>query len=101
VEAVRTVASGKPYLSASIAQDLALKSLAAEASRADDLSAREFEVLRLLVQGVSVRDIAAQLGLTHKTVANHQSIIRQKLGAETAVQLLHAAARLGIETRSA
>lgn len=100
VEAVRTVAGGKHYLTASIAQDLALKGLAAEASRADDLSAREFEVLRLLVQGVSVRDIATHLGLTTKTVANHQSMIRQKLGVGTAVQLLHAAARLGLETRS-
>jgi DNA-binding CsgD family transcriptional regulator len=43
-----------------------------------------------------LRDIAGQLGLTPKTVANHQSILRQKLGAETAVQLLQAAARLGI-----
>ena len=100
VEAVRTVAGGKPYLTPSIAQDLALKSLAAEASRADELSAREFEVLRLLVQGISVRDIASQLGLPTKTVANHQSIIRQKLGVETAVQLLHAAERLGIGSRS-
>ena len=47
-----------------------------------------------------LRDIAHQLGLTTKTVANHQSILRQKLGAETALQLLQAAARLGIVTQS-
>lgn len=96
VEAVRTVAAGKPYLTPGIAQDLAMKSLATEAARADELSSREFEVLRLLVQGVALRDIATQLSLSAKTVANLQSMIRQKLGAETAVQLLHAAARLGI-----
>ncbi len=97
VEAVRTVASGKMYLTPSLAQELALRSLSPEPPRGDELSAREFEVLRLLVQGVPVRDIATRLGLTAKTVANHQSLIRQKLGAETAVQLLRAAARLGIE----
>ncbi|MET0291979.1 MAG: response regulator transcription factor, partial [Steroidobacteraceae bacterium] len=42
VEAVRTVASGKPYLTPSVAQALALKSLAAETSSASALSAREF-----------------------------------------------------------
>jgi len=97
VEAVRTVAAGRMYLTPSIAQDLAVRSLSPEPPRGDELSAREFEVLRLLVQGVSVRDIATRLGLTTKTVANLQSLIRQKLGAETAVQLLNAAARLGIE----
>jgi two-component system invasion response regulator UvrY len=96
VEAVRTVAAGKPYLTPGIAQDLALKSLASEAARADELSSREFEVLRLLVQGMALRDIATQLSLSTKTVANLQSMIRQKLGVETAVQLLNAAARLGI-----
>jgi DNA-binding CsgD family transcriptional regulator len=60
------------------------------------LSPREFEVLRLLVDGRPVAEIARSLGLTAKTVANHQSALRQKLGAGTAVQLLQAAARLGL-----
>ena len=64
---------------------------------ADGLSAREFEVLSLLARGLSVKDIAESLGLNSKTVANHQSAIRQKLGAETAVQLLRAAEKLGLE----
>jgi hypothetical protein len=51
------------------------------------LSPREFEVLRLLVQGGSLHDFA---------VANHQSLIRQKLGVDPAVKPLQAAARLGI-----
>lgn len=97
VDAVRTVAGGKAWLSPAMAQDLALRSLAAEPGRGEELSAREFEVLRLLVAGQGVREVATSLGLTPKTVANHQSAIRQKLGAETALQLLQAAARLGIE----
>jgi len=97
VEAVLTVARGKHYLGAEIAQALALRSSVTEAASADALSAREFEILRLLVQGEAIKDIAKTLGLTPKTVANHQSAIKQKLGADSAVQLLRIASRLGLD----
>jgi DNA-binding NarL/FixJ family response regulator len=96
VEAVLTVARGEPYLVGRVAQELALRNVAEEQDAAGRLSPREFEVLRMLVAGRPLPDIARSLGLTAKTVANHQSILRQKLGAGTAVQLLQAAARLGI-----
>ena len=97
VEAVHVVARGKKYISADIAQALALRNVTADAGAADGLSAREFEILRMLVHGQSVRDIAQTLGLNPKTVANHQSAIKQKLGADTAVQLLRIAGNLGID----
>jgi two-component system, NarL family, invasion response regulator UvrY len=97
VEAVHTVASGNKYLSAAMAQNLALHHAAPDAITSNSLSAREFEVLRLLVQGLSVKDIAHSLGLNAKTVANHQSSIRQKLGADTAIQLLRKANELGLK----
>ena len=96
VEAVLKVALGQSYLSNAIAQAMAVGSIAGAQDAASLLSAREFEVLRLLVRGAALRDIAQQLGLTQKTVANHQSAIRQKLGADSAVKLLQAAARLGL-----
>ncbi len=96
VDAVLTLARGRPYLANSVAQDLALRRVAEEQDAATCLSPREFEVLRMLVAGRSLAEIARSLGLTTKTVANHQSILRQKLGAGSAVQLLQAAARLGI-----
>ena len=46
----------------------------------------------MLVTGSSVADIARSLGVSSKTVANHQSILRHKLGAGSAIQLLQAAA---------
>jgi DNA-binding NarL/FixJ family response regulator len=100
VDAVLIVARGKSYISPEIAQSLALRSVATSEDAAAQLSPREFEVLRLLVAGLPLRDIARQLGLTQKTVANHQSILRQKLGAETALQLLHVATRMGIAQES-
>ena len=96
VEAVATVASGRRFLSPDVAQTLALQPVGAERATPDVLSAREFEVLKLLAEGCTVNEIAQQLGLNPKTVSNHQSSIRQKLGAETATQLLRAAMRLGL-----
>jgi two-component system invasion response regulator UvrY len=96
VEAVLAVAAGQPYIVPGVAQELALRSVAAAGDAAGQLSPREFEVLRMLVDGKPVGEIARILGLTAKTVANHQSALRQKLGAGTAVQLLQAAARLGL-----
>jgi two-component system, NarL family, invasion response regulator UvrY len=96
VEAVHTVARGEPYVTGRVAQDLALRNRAQSGGAGDSLSPREFEVLRMLVAGKSLVDIAESLGLTAKTVANHQSNLRQKLGVGSALQLLQAAARLGI-----
>lgn len=96
VEAVASIACGRRFLSPDVAQTLALQPLSAEQATHDVLSAREFEVLKLLADGHGLNEIAQQLGLTPKTVANHQSSIRQKLGAETATQLLRAAMRFGL-----
>ena len=96
VEAVHTIASGKKYLSAAVAQALALRADALDSAASNGLSAREFEVLRQLVQGHSINDIARSMGINPKTVSNHQSVIRQKLGADSAVQLLSIAKKLGL-----
>jgi DNA-binding NarL/FixJ family response regulator len=96
VQAIHTIASGKRYLSPEIAQKLALRDFATDRDAAGSLSAREFEVLRLLTQGQSIKEIAESLGLNAKTVANHQSVIKQKLGVETAIQLLTKAGQLGL-----
>jgi DNA-binding NarL/FixJ family response regulator len=97
VQAIHAVASGQKYLSPEIARKLALRDVAIGEDSADALSAREFEVLRLLARGQSVKEIAESMGLTPKTIANHQSAIKQKLKAETAIQLLRKASQLGLE----
>lgn len=95
VEAVHAVASGEKYLSAAVAQALALRADTLSGAATNGLSAREFEVLRQLVRGQSIKDIALSMGINPKTVSNHQSVIRQKLGADSAVQLLSIARKLG------
>jgi DNA-binding NarL/FixJ family response regulator len=96
VEAVATIASGRRFLSPDVAQTMALQPTSGEQASHDVLSAREFEILKLLVEGCTLNEIAQQLGVNPKTVSNHQSSIKQKLGAETATQLMRAAMRLGL-----
>jgi two-component system invasion response regulator UvrY len=81
-----------------VAQKLALHEFSGD--QADGLSAREIEVQRLLAQGHSIKEIAESMGLNPKTVSNHQTAIKQKLGADTAIQLLTKAMQLGFEPRS-
>ncbi len=61
-----------------------------------DLTAREVEVLRRLLTGMPFEEIASQLGVSEKTVSNHQTQIRQKLGVGNAVELLHYARGHGL-----
>ena len=102
VQAVHAVAQGKKYISSDIAHGLAQRHITTDSEAVDGLTAREFEILRLLIQGVSIRDIATSIGLTPKTVFNHQSTIKQKLGADTAVELVRLGNQLlqGVEARS-
>lgn len=98
VEAIREVFQGGVFLSPDVTAALDARS----PDRIDDaihsLSTREFEIARLLANGIPVREIANRLRLTYKTVANYQTAIRQKLGATTASRLLQIAASSGLMT---
>lgn len=86
VSTLRRVAAGeREVLSPDVAD--ALTDPASQAPE-DALSRREFQVLQLLVDGHSIDNIAVQLHLSPKTVSNYQTLIRQKTGAGTAVELL-------------
>lgn len=93
VEAVHAVASGREFISPDIAQKLALRRVAVDTDASRGLTSREFEILGMLVKGMLLREIADKMGLNVKTIANYQSAIRQKIGAESTLQL----ARIGEE----
>ena len=93
VAAVRRVARGERVLSADMA---AAGGQCGPAAPHLALSAREFDVLRFLLEGQSVERIAERLHLSAKTVANHQSLIRQKLQVANAVELLRYARLHGL-----
>lgn len=95
VEAVCTVARRERYLSPDVSRTLAMHAMLAPGPEKRQLSPREFEVMRMLVQGYTLPIIAEKLGLSQKTIANHQSAIRQKFGAGNGAQLARIASRLG------
>jgi DNA-binding NarL/FixJ family response regulator len=89
--ALRTVAAGGAVFGAGIASRLLARMPArpsgpASLSRQHDLTARECEVLDLLAEGASNRQIARSLGLSLKTVQNHVSRILDKLQAADRTQ---------------
>jgi two-component system, NarL family, invasion response regulator UvrY len=98
VGAVRAVAADQRYVSPDVAQAMA-QSTAAAKQLAHALSARELEVLRMLAQGHGVEEIAGRLGVSPKTAANHQTAIRHKLGAGSALQLILIAQQFGLIPR--
>lgn len=95
VQAIYAVSRGERYLSPDVAMNMAGSAAQPGRSEIEALSPREFEVLRLLVQGETVRSISEKLSLSEKTVANHQSAIREKLGARNSAQLARLVARAG------
>jgi len=96
VDAVRAVAQGRMFLSPDIAQELAVLSLPGRDNPLGALSAREFEVFRLLVEGKTVAEIARILSLSQKTVANYQSTLRQKLEVNNTTQAVRLAMAHGL-----
>jgi DNA-binding NarL/FixJ family response regulator len=94
LDGVRRVAAGERCLG----PGLAPRSL--DEASADDrlatLTPREFEVFRLLARGEGPADCAAALKLSPKTVANHQSTIKEKLGVATTAALVHLAISHGL-----
>ena len=94
VDAIAAVARGERYLSPDVRAGMAAQA----SSLVNTLTAREFEVLRLLARGETLKRIGEQLGLSEKTVANHQSAIREKLGARNGAQLARVAGELGVSS---
>jgi two-component system, NarL family, invasion response regulator UvrY len=95
-KAVQEVARGNIYLSSDMAQKIALHSLTGEDDPMKELSAREFEIFRSIAEGFSVEEIAEKLKISQKTVANYQTMIKQKLGATSSVDLIKLAIRHGV-----
>lgn len=91
VDAVRALHAGERYLGADLAPGLLQRDPAREAERLAELSLREFEIFRLLAQGHSLAECAQALKLSPKTVSNHQSVIKEKLGVTTSAALAHLA----------
>ncbi|QSA99057.1 response regulator transcription factor [Methylococcus sp. EFPC2] len=96
LRAIREVHVGRHALSADMAQALALEKLGCEHKALESLTAREFEILRLLTDGRSTDAIAACLNLSPKTVCNCHYIIKRKLGVSSDIELMRLAIKLDV-----
>ncbi|HET8748765.1 MAG TPA: response regulator transcription factor [Ramlibacter sp.] len=96
-QAIRKIAGGGAYISAEVAEQLALGAMpGGDTLPHESLSDREFEVFRLLVAGEAVSDIAAKLNLSVKTVSTHKANLMQKLGLSNQTELVRYALKHGL-----
>lgn len=91
VSAVRGVARGELTLDPQVSDRPTLRG-----ERADGLSARELQVLQLIVEGKSNRECARELGVSVNTVSAHRANIMQTLGIHKTAQLVVYAIRHGL-----
>jgi DNA-binding NarL/FixJ family response regulator len=96
--AIRTVFNAQVYLSPAIAEAVVsgyvLRGRAP--SRAAGLSAREKQILRLIADGQTTKQVAASVGVSAKTVETHRRRMMQKLGVHSIAELTKYALREGI-----
>ena len=96
IKAIRTIASGKKFIEADVAQQMAIQQLSGEESPVDVLSPREFEVFMALAKGNTTKEIADTLFLSERTVGTHLYNIKQKLNAKNSAEIALIAMRSGL-----
>lgn len=98
VTAVKQVMTGKSYLNAEMAHKIALQNMGTGDNPMLRLTAREFEVFRLLAEGHLVDEIAIMMTISQKTVANYQTSLKQKLDIQSSVDLVRLAMKYEVIT---
>ncbi len=88
-EAVKKIVAGGRYVSATLAEKLAVDlRQGADTPLHELLSDREFQVLRMIASGKAVKDIAEDLSLSVKTVSTYRARILEKTGMKTNAELI-------------
>lgn len=96
IDAIRTVSLNKPVLCREISDELAASKISEERNALDDLSPREFEILRMLLDSNKAEQIAQSLNLSEKTVNNYHYSIKSKLGVSTDIDLVYYCMKNGL-----
>ena len=97
MRAIASVGAGRAFFGERVTQ-IVQQSLCNSRSvqNDDNLTLREREVLQLIAEGASNKEIAPRLGISTKTVENHRSRLMVKLGAHNSADLTREAFRLGV-----
>jgi DNA-binding NarL/FixJ family response regulator len=97
IDAIRAVADGRTFLSSTTQQALLRRWLEEDpASRREELTARELEVVKLIAEARTNRQIAEALKVSEKTVESHRGNVLAKLGMRDRVELARYAIRRGL-----
>jgi DNA-binding NarL/FixJ family response regulator len=104
VKAVKDVSAGKLFLTPRVS-DIVLKGFLKTGNQPDPTAhlrarptPRELEIIRLLAVGKPNKKIAAELGITLRTVETHRAKIMLKLGLHSLAEIIHYALRYGLAT---
>ena len=88
ISAIRQVYAGQKYVSATLAQNLAAYiQVDSDKPLHEQLSDREYEVLRMFASGIGNKDIAEQLSLSAKTISTYRARILDKLDLKTNAEI--------------
>jgi DNA-binding NarL/FixJ family response regulator len=97
LQAIETVGAGKAYFGERITQSLQQAFITPAAAKPNaGLTPREHEVLQLIAEGCSNKEVSTKLGISIKTAENHRHHIMEKLGAHNAADLTREAFNLGL-----
>jgi two-component system, NarL family, invasion response regulator UvrY len=96
VEAVKAVSEGRIAICPEMGQALALGRVQQEKSQLEDLSPREFEIFRMILDAKTTDEIASAFHVSRKTVANYHYNIKSKLGVSSDIELLYFGLRQGV-----
>jgi len=103
IAGLNAVAAGLPYLDPTLSVEISRALLANKPRREeeshsayDSLTPREREVMRLVVEGLSNKEVAGALAISVKTAEHHRGSLMRKLGLQNSVELVRYASRLGL-----
>jgi DNA-binding NarL/FixJ family response regulator len=96
LEALRIVMDGRTYLTPLITKDVLWTIANPDDDRTPTLTPRQLDVLRLIAEGKRMKEIAAELNLSVRTVEDHKAQLFRTLGVETVADLVKFAVRQGL-----
>ncbi len=95
-EALQVILEGRLYVSPQLGAILAKEAPDPPSPEASGLTTRQHDILRLLAQGKIMREVAKELGLSPRTVADHKYRTMKKLGIATNAELVRYAIRYNL-----
>jgi two-component system, NarL family, response regulator NreC len=96
VKAIREVCQGKVYLTPAASTAVVQAYVAMSSASPPELTEREREVLQLVAEGKTSKEIAGKLGITWRTAESHRTHIMEKLAIHDTAGLVHYAIRHGL-----